>query len=919
MLAIAVVLGLAFAVRVFRLDHQSLWGDEIASVFMAGRPLEAVAQGATIDIHPPLYYYLLHFWMRVAGNSEFSVRFLSLVLGVLTVAVTFALGRRILGGKVGLLASLFLAMAPLQVYYSQETRMYTLAALLAVSSCYLFLRVLPHAHAERGAGLWQRSGACWATYVAASTALLYAHYAGAAVLVAQSLTVFVLQRRRARYLLQWVAAHMVILLLFLPWLMIALGQLRSHPGYDPLPLTGYIARTAAGFTLGLAAAPEPWWAAVGLVWLLVAIGAVACGRQTRDAPSRLLAPWLVVPLASVLLISLLVKPFFEPRFLMPATPAFALLLAAGIMASWRAASSARRGRMMLRIAPLAAALTAVLLAGQGLMGYYYDNRYARDDWRGLARQIQMVAQPTDAIVLDDPGLTETFSYYYRGKHPYYGLPRPAASAEETESALQDLMARHDRVWLILWGEGRLDPTHAVETWLDQNSHRVQEKWVGNLRVAVYARPLPTQEKPSGASFDADLQLVSYALGPDELPADGALRVTLRWRALKALDEGYVISLKLVGQDGHTWATADSEPAADSEPTVGWPAGREVLDRRGLLPFPGTPPGEYKVLATVYSRLGHVFQPEGPLTDGKSVPLGTVRLTAPSREAPVEALPIEHRLDLSIGPAKLLGYNLEPGKGPLMPGQRLTITLFWQASERPGFDAKVMLELAGKDGGTIARRQSQPIVPMPLWRAKQALRDPHDLTIDPRAMSGDYRLELSFIDGPKGTGLGMASTLGAYGVYAPRLFDAPKMERTLSANFGDRIELLGYDLSAYRGEQAIAHKPLVPGDEVRLTLYWRARKSMDENYTVFSHALADGRIIGQSDGWPGGPERPTSSWVRGEIVTDKRVFHIGANASSGEVQIQVGLYLQPLGERLPLLDKTGQPLDTRIILDRFPMR
>src|SRR5512135_1978989 len=86
---LCVALGLGFALRAYALGAQSFWNDEGNSVALAPLSLEAIANAAAHDIHPPLYYFLLHFWIPFTGNTEYAIRFLSVVAGVLVVAVTF--------------------------------------------------------------------------------------------------------------------------------------------------------------------------------------------------------------------------------------------------------------------------------------------------------------------------------------------------------------------------------------------------------------------------------------------------------------------------------------------------------------------------------------------------------------------------------------------------------------------------------------------------------------------------------------------------------------------------------------------------------------------------------------------------------------------------------------------------------------
>ncbi|MCX7838504.1 MAG: glycosyltransferase family 39 protein, partial [Anaerolineae bacterium] len=132
----------AFALRAHRLGVSSLWYDETVSVILAQKDLVALTRHTAGDIHPPLYYYLLHFWGRVAGWSEFAVAFVSLFFGVLLVALVYRVAREFFDARVARLAALFIAFSPYNLWYSQEVRMYTLGAFLGLASTYFFVRML---------------------------------------------------------------------------------------------------------------------------------------------------------------------------------------------------------------------------------------------------------------------------------------------------------------------------------------------------------------------------------------------------------------------------------------------------------------------------------------------------------------------------------------------------------------------------------------------------------------------------------------------------------------------------------------------------------------------------------------------------------------------------------------------------------
>ena len=129
---LAGITAIGFILRTWEIGAKGLWLDEAFSVWLGWKPLgELLSWLVKIDQHPPLYYTLLHFWIKIAGDNPNDVRMLSAILGTLTIPVMFLLGRRLMGTSVGLLAALILALSPFHVRFAQETRMYTTLTLNA--------------------------------------------------------------------------------------------------------------------------------------------------------------------------------------------------------------------------------------------------------------------------------------------------------------------------------------------------------------------------------------------------------------------------------------------------------------------------------------------------------------------------------------------------------------------------------------------------------------------------------------------------------------------------------------------------------------------------------------------------------------------------------------------------------------------
>ena len=92
--------------------------------------------------------------------------------------------------------------------------------------------------------------------------------------------------------------------------------------------------------------------------------------------------------------------------------------------------------------------------------------------------------------------------------------------------------------------------------------------------------------------------------------------------------------------------------------------------------------------------------------------------------------------------------------------------------------------------------------------------------------------------------------------------------------------------------------------MRLTLYWRAisEDPLTTSYTVFTHLLSeDRRLVGQHDGIPAGGERPTMSWVPGEVIADVHEMEFTDLEYRGQALIEVGLYDSHTVERVPTVE------------------
>ncbi len=126
--AVGVVLAAGLLLRFW--TRSGLWFDEAQTVDIARLPLHAIPNALKQDGAPPLYYYLLHFWMALFGQSNEAVRSLSGLIAVVTLPVAWLCGRRLGGRAVAWTMLVLLATAPFAVFYATASQMYALVILL---------------------------------------------------------------------------------------------------------------------------------------------------------------------------------------------------------------------------------------------------------------------------------------------------------------------------------------------------------------------------------------------------------------------------------------------------------------------------------------------------------------------------------------------------------------------------------------------------------------------------------------------------------------------------------------------------------------------------------------------------------------------------------------------------------------------
>ncbi|WP_160105474.1 glycosyltransferase family 39 protein [Pseudomonas izuensis] len=313
-----IVLAVAALTRFYDLTAAAIWGDEGSSLLMSRYDLTGIWVHAAHDVHPPLYFMLLHGWIEWFGDGIFSIRSLSALPGIAAVMLGMWLVRLMAGTRAALLAGLMLALLPTAVRYSQEVRMYSwLGVWLLGATIALVYWVKQPRHTQ-----------ALVMYALLMTAGFYTHYFTALCVLVHWTYLLVLRLQPVHPLKlidrpAWWLANVAIVMLFAPWipglidLIQHMDQLKANGdvGWE-LPVTlSSLPSMVWDFLIQDDGDNLPWllFSAVPILLLAVILMTVFRDRS-RYRWSVVLALYTLLPLLLVYGVSF-ISPVFIERYL----------------------------------------------------------------------------------------------------------------------------------------------------------------------------------------------------------------------------------------------------------------------------------------------------------------------------------------------------------------------------------------------------------------------------------------------------------------------------------------------------------------------------------------------------------------------------------------------------------------------------
>ncbi|ABN57398.1 glycosyl transferase, family 39 [Methanoculleus marisnigri JR1] len=429
--------------RFYNLAGNSLWLDEAATLSFARQSLAGIWEStAGGEFNPPLFYWLEH-GILVFGESEFVLRFLPALLGVLTIPVVYYIGSEFKDRNVGLIAAALLAFSPFHIFYSQEARAYTPMLF------FFSLALLSYVRASRS-----NETRSWVLFGIFSAVAFWMHFYAivpVAVLVLHALVARAGEiRKDARNASGPALGLVAFVVAALPLLIVTVNLFLARTSSDPtfgmqgLDVVYQTLLEASGHSI----------AVLVPFLLLFLLGVAYTWREDRNG-ALLLLFMIFVPLAASLVLSSRMPMF--PRYLIYLLPVYFI----GIASAYPALRALVRERWAVAIF-----IAAAILVSAPFLSTYYTTPQ-KNDWRGFSAELGGMTGEGDLVVVLPSYMALPLDYYYSNATD--GTIELAATTGDDLAAVRDRYPDRRAFYVVTHDIFAANPGEDALGWLDENA------------------------------------------------------------------------------------------------------------------------------------------------------------------------------------------------------------------------------------------------------------------------------------------------------------------------------------------------------------------------------------------------------------------------------------------------------------------
>lgn len=487
LLLILAILFIGLFLRVYNLGNESIWLDEGFSIRVANLNLSHII--SFHDNNPPLYHIILHWWINLFGDSEFSVRFPSVIFGSLAIFMMYMVGNQIFDKDVGILSSLLLGLSVYHIGYSQEARTYSLSVLLTLFSMYFFIKLLKKGEQKNLVG-----------YILSSILLMYSHIYGLFIIISQNvylIALFLLSKEAYKpSLKRWILIQVILIFLFAPWATtILISQMSNTQSISHIPIPSKMSIIGSFITYsGSQLLLLPFlilssyaiivyektngnfdWRNVfksleGYCWKI---------RLLNTGEIYLLLVWLLTPIILPFIISKFSTPIYSTRYTIVASLAFYLLVAKGIR--------------NIRNNHVTSIIISVIIAFSLVGVWEYYTKINKQQWRDVANYIDTNATNADLLLFNPGYYKDSVFDYYSKRADLIKKPFPKEGPHVNEENIKELdpaIKGYKRVWVILPRDPNGDKKGLITSTLNDSYDQLYHMSYKGINLFLFGKKMP---------------------------------------------------------------------------------------------------------------------------------------------------------------------------------------------------------------------------------------------------------------------------------------------------------------------------------------------------------------------------------------------------------------------------------------------
>ncbi len=478
---------LAAILRSIFINSRNIQYDDAFSYFLARVSIEDIIRGTAADTMPPLYYFILHFWQKVA-NSIWFLRLLSVLFSLGAMLFLFGFVRKTISITAGLWAALFVSISPLQIYHAQDIRMYAMLAFFGMGYLYFFFRAW-HCYREQTGKIWN-----WAGMILFGAGAMYTH--NLAIFWILSPVLYVLIKREWNFLWKYIFALLAIALVASPWLVMVPGQVQKiqNAFWTPRPGPVEIIQSIMMLTFNL---PEPNQAlfiagAILAVYIYIMVIFRVIRNWSKEPNLMLLVIVSFLPPILLFMASYLIRPVFVIRGFISSQMAFLALAAAITALDWKN----RAGGILAGLV-----IVNSLIAYPALYSYA---EFPRSPFVSASVSIRQALEDDYFIIHDNKLSYFPVNYYVPSSGQVFLKDLPGSSNDTFAKDSQDAMrifpieniesaaTGKSKIVFVVFRESihefeDINGRHPVISWLEKNYSFTKQKTVGDLELLFFEK------------------------------------------------------------------------------------------------------------------------------------------------------------------------------------------------------------------------------------------------------------------------------------------------------------------------------------------------------------------------------------------------------------------------------------------------